>query len=640
MKDKVYIIWSGDTNIAKRVKEKLKKEDYYCIIGGNSDNNSIYTSVEDTILNQIKTCNQAIVIFQNRNDGMVSNNVFYELGYAQALYGIKKIHCVKGAGSAINMPSDFGNAFIEPLEDKTDNDFADNIVSFFLSRQKLSIDENKMALINNRAFLADKIKTYQSGQGASCSDYELAQYILFYTLAATLFQDEYDVLKELQQFKKISGNEFSTELHLAILIGISYLNVQINLMSNDNAVYITRNCFVKYYRSCGNLYDTLGEEAFDLWAKMMLAENIAYVCSLYIDGPNITVADRDLCTELIKDYSDKCIETIKLLESISNSSNDRSGILALYKSYVFRHLFDIEKDNEKRLEYLIKSKENQELLLRMFDDISIDSDIYDFFKMEYLLNLEAYWLENKHITPEDNFEFGIDIEEIRAFIDEHTENKSKAYLRKIIGLYVKLKKQNDNLPKPAYCTDSVNTFRPHTEEQIDFDKRINEIIHNSIKKYDDDFTALLLEYVKTDDDLKNFYIRYVYECEIIQQVIDQASDFQIAELYLILEDMKNARTLECISDEDSKFHHALFSIVHQEQFFEWYLLQAKSIQNFLNGFWQTIGYQTNYYYELMNIHDEIYVAVKDRNKDFALTAMKKHFSVLLIELLGSMFKTE
>ena len=74
MKDRVFIAWSGSNKVAIQVKNILEKQyNYVCSIGGNSDNSSRLSSVGDTVIQQIKTCNQAIVIFQNRADGAVSN---------------------------------------------------------------------------------------------------------------------------------------------------------------------------------------------------------------------------------------------------------------------------------------------------------------------------------------------------------------------------------------------------------------------------------------------------------------------------------------------------------------------------------------------------------------------------------------
>ena len=78
MKDRVFIAWSGSNEEAKKVKRILENTyNYVCCIGGNADNSSQFASVGDTVIQQMKTCNQAIIIFQNRADGAVSNNLFF-----------------------------------------------------------------------------------------------------------------------------------------------------------------------------------------------------------------------------------------------------------------------------------------------------------------------------------------------------------------------------------------------------------------------------------------------------------------------------------------------------------------------------------------------------------------------------------
>ena len=162
MKDKVFIAWSGSNTVAMKVKRIMEKDKkYVCSIGGNADNNSQFSSIGDTVIQQIKVCNQAIVVFQNRKDGNVSNNLFFELGYVLAKYGQMKVHCVKRSDESVILPSDFDNSFVESIDDGNDDDlFAQRIVDYFMSRQKLSVNTNKMFLINNRYIMHDYIESH------------------------------------------------------------------------------------------------------------------------------------------------------------------------------------------------------------------------------------------------------------------------------------------------------------------------------------------------------------------------------------------------------------------------------------------------------------------------------------------------
>ena len=202
MKDNIFIIWSGSNDVAIQIKKILETKNYKCTIGGNADNDSKFSSVGDTVIQQIKNCNQAIVIFQNRRDGMVSNNLFFELGYALATYGQTKVHCVRRESEQVVLPSDFDNSFVEPISSATEEDFVNGIIGYFFDRQKMSINVNKMILINNRYKMHYYIQSHFSEQGSKCSDYELAQYVLFYLQAGHMFGDERKILKEMQQFKE------------------------------------------------------------------------------------------------------------------------------------------------------------------------------------------------------------------------------------------------------------------------------------------------------------------------------------------------------------------------------------------------------------------------------------------------------
>ena len=90
MKDKVFIAWSGSRTVAAEVCRKLMKEDFLCLVGGNDQNEVQAVGNAEAVVAQMKECNQAIVIFQNRDKEGISGNLFFELGYVFAVYGAEK----------------------------------------------------------------------------------------------------------------------------------------------------------------------------------------------------------------------------------------------------------------------------------------------------------------------------------------------------------------------------------------------------------------------------------------------------------------------------------------------------------------------------------------------------------------------
>ena len=116
MKDKIFLIWSGNNIIAQKVKTILETEhSYICIVGGSFEAGGQMLTVGDTVIKQMKGCNQAIIIFQNKDNNTISNNLYFELGFVASSYGLKKIHCVKRKTDNITLPSDFDNSFVKAV---------------------------------------------------------------------------------------------------------------------------------------------------------------------------------------------------------------------------------------------------------------------------------------------------------------------------------------------------------------------------------------------------------------------------------------------------------------------------------------------------------------------------------------------
>ncbi len=439
MKDRVFIAWSGSNEIALKVKALLEKYNYGCFIGGNADNTSKFSSVGDTVIQQIKNCNQAIVIFQNRRDGAVSNNLFFELGYVMAMYGMKKVHCIKRKEEVVVLPSDFDNSFVESIEDNGDDDsFVDGIVKYFIFRQKMSINENKMFLINNRYLIHDKIVSHYSESGSKCSDYELAQYILFYMQAAHMFGDEKKTLKEILRFKQQHNYEFSSELSLAVNMCVSFFELvtSIKLNENENNVYVDQSVFWKFKNAyCGYESDVVDDDIgiFDEWAKVFIFQHLTFAFMLFANNNSLKSDMRSSLYEKSKDYAFKAVEHIKTLEKRAPciENNDEIGLLSLLKAYVYRNVF-IAKDylkDEDAAEWLKLTLKERLALKNNFDGGIIDTQLYNNFCMEYYLSVVNY-LSN--IQDVDEFEIEMYRNEMREYINSvMSDNSENVYLKQM-----------------------------------------------------------------------------------------------------------------------------------------------------------------------------------------------------------------
>ena len=439
MRDKVFLIWSGNNTIALKIKQILEDEyNYICCVGGNVNNDSVMFTMGDTVVRQMKTCNQAIVIFQNKNDTGISNNLFFELGYVSSRYGMKKVHCVKRKDDMIVLPSDFDNSFVKSIEAADDDTYAREVVSYFLSRQKLSVDTNKMYLINNRYLIHEMIQLHYSEIGSKCSDYELAQYILFYMQAGVMFQDDEKILDELRDFKRRNGSEFSDELTKSVNLSIALLEVQTRLISENGIVYLSEDAFRNYYNHCKDIIDGIKDDemgTFDEWAKVIASENLAYACSLSACNPNLPEQTKNYLFNKVIEYGNRCVAFISNLEQVTpcKENNDGVGLISVFKAYIYRHIFvackNVHSDEaEKWLKLSLKERKS---LLINFDRNSIDTMIYSNFEMEYYLNLMEY-IEYMGKDRIDEFDYIMYLSDIDAFISKYdSQNHVHAYIKKI-----------------------------------------------------------------------------------------------------------------------------------------------------------------------------------------------------------------
>ncbi len=409
MKDNIFIIWSGTQTIADCVKRKLEEDGYRCFVGGNGENNSQLTAVGDTVIQQMKTCNQAIVIFQNKSDGNVSGNLLFELGYALAMYGQTKVHCVRKESDTIRLPSDFDSAFVEPLACHSDTGnihdedaiFVDQITAYFFKRQRMSITTNKMYLINNRYKMQNYIQRHYSDQGSACSDYELAQYVLFYCQAANMFGDAKKVLDELTTFKGGHQEKFSDELMIAVNTSIAFLKMVTQLRLNDHSeCYIDELDFSSFCDAVSSSYKDLQHDdigIFNEWAMAFSSGHIVYAHTLVANNPSTDISEEERKDYMQKavTYGQQTIENLKKLQvaTYAEQNNDHRGLISLLYAYVYRNLFVAYRylgDTTNEREYLKKTKGERYALKNNYAQGTIDSKLYENFAMEYYLCLSEY----------------------------------------------------------------------------------------------------------------------------------------------------------------------------------------------------------------------------------------------------------
>lgn len=444
MKDRIFIGWSGSNEVALKVKYVLENRcNYKCSIGGNCENNSSMSSIGDTVIQQIKNCNQAIIIFQNRSDGQVSNNLFFELGYTLASYGVAKTHCVRRSSEKITLPSDFDSAFVEPIDDTEEEKFVGGIVSYFLDRQKLSVNTNKMYLIDNRYIIRGFIQSHFSDQGSKCSDYELAQYLLFYMQAANMFGDVKKVQDEILAFKSANQHNFSTELAFSVNISLAFFDLVLNIKNGENGtLYIdkpTYHRFKEHYDALNGELKDDPEGIYDNWAMLFLCNHMTYGNSLYSNCPELTDERRRKIAQRVCDWTEKCVIYADLLKKSAPvvENNDHIGILSFMLAYTYRNRFLAEKllGNPDFLKWLELTRKERVSLKKHFGYGSIDTHLSENIDMEYYLNLIEYLSFAEELDlDEDDVEIYLD--EIKSYLEREKNKTDRCkYLERIDYIY-------------------------------------------------------------------------------------------------------------------------------------------------------------------------------------------------------------
>lgn len=388
MKGKVFIGWSGDRTIAEDVQKKLENEEYTVIVGGDTRAET-NLFLGPSIINEIDSCHQAIIIFQRKDDGSISSNAMFEFGYCLSRMAANKIHVFYIDIPEESIPADIKGIWATPIS-KIERDNVDDIIAgTFLSNQRKVYLESKMDLFFSYFELKYKFQLYSSNP--FCSEYELAQNVLFFSQAAYMHND---VNEGLQCLTELADSvDVSGELSQSLRFSNSYLGIFINMRSDDNSeglIYLDYNDFIKAKKTFNSILrdiENWPSSEFKTWVEILTYETLNYIHILGAACPG-REDKRNALYENSIELADKCLAKCK---ELSSKHKDEQAV-SLYKAYMFRNLSTAyknkdEKDTEKAKEYLSLSFNERESLLEYYRFKTISSRIYDNFEMEYYLAL-------------------------------------------------------------------------------------------------------------------------------------------------------------------------------------------------------------------------------------------------------------
>lgn len=353
MKEKIFVAWSGTTAIAEEVEKHLNKSGYMAIIGGDRTVKPDSMFVGQSIINQMRKCSQAIFIITKKDiketkQSIISNNLFFELGYMVSRLRNSKIHLfyIDIDENDPLIPSDLKGVWANYLTSNTDgnNTLADKIVSCFLKTQYEIIPEEKMDIVLRWYDYKRLIQNYLDVP--MHSNFEMAQYILFYIQAVFFFDDYHESLYLLEKLKDNSG-KFSYELRCAIDCAILILRFYQNIGTHKlDSTYFDQ--VMNDLENSLNKSQSMDASEFKQWYEALHYENMGFAHYLLLLNDDICAEQKE---ELILDMLDICSSALNCCDVLSNAQNTEKSLdsagttlstnyyfATLYKAYIYRQI--------------------------------------------------------------------------------------------------------------------------------------------------------------------------------------------------------------------------------------------------------------------------------------------------------------
>ena len=149
------------------------------------------------------------------------------------------------------------------------------------------------------------------------------------------------------------------------------------------------------------------------------------------------------------------------------------------------------------------------------------------------------------------------------------------------------------------------------------------------KKYEEELFRNLTKMLKEASIMTPFLRRLTHECENIKVVVRCANKAHIWNLEEIVKNLKEAETPEAISLLDTEFHRFLFTIPGDSEVLDSWRANIKQMRAWLDDFWKSMNRDTVGHEKLMDVHQRIVDAIKDKNEEAAVEAMLDHFTIQL-----------
>lgn len=430
----VFIAWNGENKaIAEKVAEKINNAKHKAIVGGEAGNAG-KLFVGETIMNQMKSSDAAIIIAEkttedknNDDTAVISGNIMYEWGFINAwINDPSKVHIYLINTNRKYLPSDVQGCWAETIKVKTyknqskkDQEFnkaADTISMHFLKNTLTpAMQIDKLLYLKNWDKYKHNVYNYDGFSPISDK--------LLYGMQAAVYTDELDVL--IDSIKNIKNAP--TELQSIIKCAVSILSVfkytsRLNdKMSNDQFIELKNSLKTKYE-------DKIQEPELKIWCEIMRKDKLE-LCYEYAPDSNIDNPKKHLNRTLKLGK-----EVVDLLEKqIENNPADKY-YGALYLSFQYRNIAILyhrlneicpeEYPEINEIKYRKLTFEKRKELIDYYRLTYREDSVYDYLLQEYILSMiELY--------PFINDEEDIDDEISRDYISSTVKSLTEKWENQI-----------------------------------------------------------------------------------------------------------------------------------------------------------------------------------------------------------------
>lgn len=274
--DNVFIAWSRNKSLAKKVSSLLKASSYTPILGGGTPKDMF---VGSQVMNQMDRCNFAIILAQKKpeisSNAEFSDNLMFEWGYLIAKLSSPKVFAYLIDTSERELPSDLMGSWtsIVSTKGKTEEELAQEIVAQF-AVEKSAVD--KFEILSRWRTVKSVLASY--GSSNAYTDHEVAQFVLFGVFSAYYSDD-------LPSFSRICRNIETTSPDLSAILSL----IQTKVMIYEKTDNLSKALEINHYFELTQMLsyaveETIKDSDLSQWTKIIRLDAMSLADSMVALG--------------------------------------------------------------------------------------------------------------------------------------------------------------------------------------------------------------------------------------------------------------------------------------------------------------------------------------------------------------------